>query len=170
MGGVIAVIIGFLLALFLFTKGLSLKLSERRLSARLVETTGRVTGESSGTEVFVSTDANGNRTERLDRTYEGRYEYQVGGKTFTGKVDSSSPIFSQKQMPPNKITVYYDRDDPSISRLSGYPDTTGNAYMIFAMVVFAVAGLMMIIANLEHNGKQKGSSTQQRVESFFAKG
>jgi len=54
-------------------------------------------------------------------------------------VDSSSPIFSQKQMPPNKITVYYDRDDPSVSRLSGYP-IHGNAYMIFAMVVFAVAG------------------------------
>jgi len=149
MGGVIAGGVGFLLALFLFIKGVQIERRERRLLERMLPTKGRVTGEASGTSVFVSSDANGNRTERLDIEYEGRYEYRVGTQTFAGKVTSPKPNFDKTQMPPNEITVYYDRDDPAVSRLSRHSDRTGQSYMLFAAVVFVVAGLIVTIANAD---------------------
>lgn len=95
------------------------RFGERRLLRRLTPIAARVTdkGINPRTSIFVSTDANGARTERIDTEYEGWYEYRVDSQTHVGSVIAKGPVFTDAEMPPNAITVFYDRANPAISRL-----------------------------------------------------
>lgn len=134
-----------LAALLLMEKGWSLKRQDQALIARLVPVKARVTdaGDVASTSTFTESDG----TERLDVSYEGRYQYVVGSKTYSGSASSSAPVFAKHQMPPNTIDVYYDRTNPAVSRLHLTPDDAGRNYIRFGMGVLAVALAMAVIAN-----------------------
>jgi hypothetical protein len=135
-----------LAALLLIAKGWSLKRQDQALIARLVPVKARVTdaGDVGSTSTFTLSDG----TERQDVSYEGRYEYVVGSKTYSGSHSSSSRVFERHQMPPNTIDVYYDRTNPAVSRLQLSPDDTGRNYIRFGVGVLVVAILIAVIANL----------------------
>ena len=130
----------------LLVKGLTLQHRERALVSRLVPVRARVTdaGDRENASTFTLSDG----TERRDVSYEGRYEYAVNGRIYTGTATSTAPVFDRSQLPPNQITVHYDPADPAVSRVGAYPDTTGRDYVRFALIVLAVALCMALIPNL----------------------
>ena len=149
MEGGIAAGIAALLALFLFGRGLLLQIGERRRQGRLRPAPGRVTRQISQSAVFVSEDADGNRTERLDTEYVASYTYRVADRDYRGEAVGPRPPFPPDQVSARKITVYYDSANPAVSRISlAIPDNTGLHYMIFAAVVLAVGVVIAVISGL----------------------
>ena len=141
---------GAVLALLLLAKGLWLWLGERRRMKRLVPAEGRVTRQGRQSTTVYSEDANGNRTQRLDTDYDATYEYRVGTQKFVNTVHGTVPPFPERQSVPFDVIVFYDRDDPTVSRVSDRRgDRTGPAYIAFAGVVLAVSALIALIPHLE---------------------
>jgi hypothetical protein len=141
-------------ALLLMAKGWSLKRQDRVVIARLMPIRARVTdaGDVPSTSTFTESDG----TQRLDVSYEGKYEYVVGSTTHIGTVSLSSPVFAQHQLPPNTIDAFYDPSNPAISRLSRSPDDAGSNYIRFGMVVLAVALIIGAVVTLGHVQNQPG--------------
>lgn len=149
MEGFVAAGIGALLALVLFGRGLLLQLAEHRRQGRLQPAPARVTRQTSERSVFVSEDANGERTERLVTEYVATYTYRVGNRDYEGQAVGPAPPFRPDQVSAREITVYYDSADPAVSRVSlSSPDNTGSYYMVFAGVVFAVGIAIAVISGL----------------------
>jgi hypothetical protein len=151
MDGSVIILALLALAVFMLVKAGIMRAADARLRARLAPVTAKVTnrGDSPQVSIFVSEDSNGQRTERRDVSYTGSYDYEVGGRRYAGTHESPSPVFTQAQMPPRTITVYYDRHDPSVSRLSAtIPDDRPKYFALFGAVVLAVALAIALISNL----------------------
>jgi len=146
--------IALLLALGLAAKGLMVRQAERALLARLAPVAARVTrrGDVASLNRVPATDSQGQSTERIEHVFVGEWEYSVDGKTHRGSIEQISPVFRQDQMPPATIQVFYDRDNPSISRLHrDRSDGMAKAWSIFAAVVAAVGVLLLVIPGLGGN-------------------
>lgn len=146
MDGSVIILALFGLAVFMFVKAAAIRVADTRLRARLVPVQARVVdpGTSPQTTIFVSEDSNGQRTERRDTSYTATYEYEVAGRRHTGKHEDSSPVFPAA---PRTATVYYDRDDPSVSRVSAtVPDERPKLFAMFGIVVAVVATVILFIS------------------------
>ena len=140
--------IALLAALGLVAKGFSVRLHERRLLARLLPVEAKVTrrGDVATLNRVPTTDSQGQSTERVEHVFVGEWEYVVDGTTHRGSIEMASPVFRQDQMPPATIQVFYDRANPSVSRLNAQgSDGMARAWFIFAAVVAAVGVLLLVI-------------------------
>lgn len=148
----VTLVITLLLALAALFKGLAVAVQERRLAARLVPATARVTrrGDMSERRELPSSDADGTAANsRWEHVYTGAWEFSVDGRTYQGEHESRAPVFRAEDMPPARINIWYDRDNPKASRLHPGADTSGaRAWFIFAGVIAAVGGLMAAVAGL----------------------
>ncbi len=147
MDGSIIIVLIYGVALFVFVKAAAIRIADTRLRTRLLPVEARITnpGTSPQTSIFVSEDSNGQRTERRDTSYTATYDYEVAGRRHTGKHEDTSPVFPAA---PRTATVYYDRDDPSVSRLSAtVPDERPKLYAMFGIVVAVVATVILAISS-----------------------
>ncbi len=77
------------------------------------------------------------------------WEYEVGGQRFTGEAESAAPIFRKADLPPARVTVFYDPEKPAFSRPSQHSDGGGvRSWFIFAGVVAVVGVLLLAIPML----------------------
>lgn len=145
----------FLVPIALFVKAFAIRSAELRRAARMVPVEARVTrrGNVPVRKEFPaspdSTERDGpHRGSRFLTVYEGSWTYSVGGRTYEGWLELPTPVFTQEQMPPATITVYYDPDHPPTSRLHAAPDRElVRAWMIFASVATVVAILIIVISS-----------------------
>lgn len=140
------------LALCMFGRASVLAGYDRALRTRLMPVQAKVTnpGTTPNTSIFVSTDSDGNRTERRDVDYQARYEYVVDGMTHVGTATSPAPVFRPEQIQYGRATVYYDAEDPAVSRVSNTAvDTTPRAFRLFGWVILAVGAAIAAISDLD---------------------
>lgn len=93
-------------------------------------------------------DAHTNLPSAPHPVYSGRWEYEVGGKRYEAKVERLDPIFTQAQAQARRVTVYYDRSDPSVSVVSPGATDQAGAWFIGTAIVAAFAILFAVIAHL----------------------
>jgi hypothetical protein len=143
----IALITGLLLAAAILVKALLITLKARQLRARLLPVQAHVTrrGDTAELRVTHHTNSDGDNETRHEHVYSGAWDYTVGGRRHEGSIESNAPVFRADQMPPATIEVFYDRDAPSVSRLSLDADRgEATPWLIFAGVA-AVVGLMIAL-------------------------
>jgi hypothetical protein len=148
----IAGIIGLVVALAILLKGFAVGREARARRGRLLPVAARVTrrGDMAELRITRSTDAHGKETERHEHVFTGGWEYTVGGQAYRGEVELNAPVFTAEQMPPATIQVFYDRADPSVSRLWLDADRgAATPWFIFAGVAALVSVLIGLIAGLE---------------------
>jgi hypothetical protein len=145
--------VGFLVllaALAIALKAVSVRRAESALAQRLVPVRARVIrrGDVPETRYVERTDSDGQPETRQETAYSGAWEYTVAGQRHEGGIESGAPVFTAAQMPPATIEVFYDRDDPSVSRLYRAADSAlVRAWFIFAAVTAVVGlGIMVISA------------------------
>lgn len=142
----VALVITLVLALAVLGKGVQLRVSERRLAARLVAVPARVTNQGT---IGARRELPSSDEPRHETVYTGTWEYAVGGRTYQGSHESNAPVFRATDMPPATITVHVDRDNPAQSRLFPGADASGaRAWFIFAGVILAVGGAIVAIGGL----------------------
>lgn len=80
--------------------------------------------------------------------YSGRWEYTVGGRRYEAKVERLDPVFTPAQAQARRVTVYYDRNDPSVSVVSPGATDQAGAWFIGTAIVVAFAILFAAIAHV----------------------
>ena len=157
-------IIACLIALALFFHALTLAIRERArkrrmlpVAARLIDP-GRAGVVSASDQAWTSNQAQDHaRSIRegsepdthlptpASPTYTARWTYSVDGTTHRGEHSQYSPVFGPDQIRFGREQVFYDRDDPSVSK--PYLGAGDNAWAFFvaAGVVGVVAFLLAVI-------------------------
>lgn len=146
MAGVLILMIAVAIAI----KAVTVRRAEQALADRLVPVRARVTrrGDVPETRYVPRTDSNGQPETREEIVYGASWEYTVAGRRHEDGIESAAPVFTQAQMPPASIEVFYDRENPAVSRLYRAADASlVRAWFIFAGVTAAVgAGVLLISA------------------------
>ena len=83
-----------------------------------------------------------------DAVYVAAWEYVVEGKRYRGEIQTSTPCFSKKDMPPARVHVYFDRANPSKS----WPTASGQdrnslPWFIFGCVVASVGAALALLSD-----------------------
>jgi len=82
-------------------------------------------------------------------TYRATWEYIVDGKLHRCTHSQSSPVFQPDQIRFGRVQVFYDRDNPSVSRPFPGAGAEAWAWFVGAAVVAAVGLVMTAIENGE---------------------
>ncbi|WP_137176858.1 DUF3592 domain-containing protein [Roseomonas sp. AR75] len=141
-------LIAFILAAAVTARGLVIVVAERRRAARLAPIGARVVRNQ--TQLRMVNDEfrqdEAQPAQRLDREYVLGWEYTLAGVTHQGERMSPAPITTK--IPGDTIEVFYDRADPSVSRLAGEtPESQALPWFIFAGVIAAVGFAITVISH-----------------------
>ena len=140
--------IALLVALAIAAKGFWELAQERARRQRLRPVQAKLTrpGDTAEARMVERTDSEGKTTSELMHVYWASWDYEVGGQRFTGEVESAAPIFRKADLPPARVTVFYDPEKPAFSRVSQHSDGGGvRSWFIFAGVVAVEGALLLAI-------------------------
>lgn len=139
-------LVALCLAAIVAGRGIAILVAERRRVSRLVPIKARLTRNQTSSAMVNDNfrQDESQPAQRLETEHVIGWEYTVGGFMHAGERCSRVPL--TMLMPPAEIDVFYDRADPSISRL-GMETPTGEAlpWFIFAGVIVAVGGTIVAI-------------------------
>jgi hypothetical protein len=160
MAGIIACFV----ALALFFHALTLAIREHARKRRMLPVEARLIDPGRTGVVSVSDQAwASNQAQDRDRsiregsepdthlptpaspTYTARWSYSVDGKAHRGEHSQSSPVFLPEQIRFGRVQVFYDRDEPSVSRPFPGAGDSAWAFFVAAGVAGVVAFLLTVI-------------------------
>ncbi len=162
-----AAIVASIVALVMLGRAILLLSRERGLRSRLLPVQARILDPGRSGAIQASdqswsdwqtynrdrairegTDPHTNLPSAPHPVYSGRWEYEVGGKRYEAKVEMLDPIFTAEQARAKRVTVYYDRTDPSVSVVSPGATDQAWAWFVGTAIVAAFAILFAVIGHL----------------------
>jgi len=161
-------LIGCLVAIALLAHALTLFIRERGLRRRLVPVearlidpgrTGVVSAEDRAWADWQAQDHDRSIRDGSEPhthlptaatpSYTARWSYSVEGKAHRGEITFSSPVFQPDQIRFGRVQVFYDRDDPAVSRPFPGAGDASWAWFIAAGVAGLVALVLVAIPNFD---------------------
>lgn len=161
-------LIGCLVAVALLAHALTLLVRERGLRRRLVPVEARLIDPGRVGAISAAEQAWADRqVQEHDRSirdgsephthlptpstpvYTARWSYTVGGKAHHGEISLSSPVFRPDQIRFGRVQVFYDRDNPAVSRPFPGAGDAAWAWFVAAGVAGFVALLLVAIPNVD---------------------
>lgn len=161
-------LIGCLVAVALLVHALTLSVKERRLRGRLRPVEARLIDPGRAGVISTADRSWADwQTQDLSRsirdghephthlptpaspTYTARWTYVVNGKTHHGEISLSSPVFSPGQIRFGRVQVFFDPENPSVSRPFPGAGDAAWAWFIAAGVAGFVGFLLVAIPNFD---------------------